>query len=100
MMTDISQKPVLITFPPSLDSELARFLLKHYGVDPQEETHAFIFASLVTLWHAGTAVFPLLYSHSFKLIGPKPMADYFDPRCAPNLRLFPQDVDGRARSRW
>lgn len=92
MMTAISQKPVLITFPPSLDSELARFLLKHYGVDHQEKPHAFIFASLVTLWHAGTAVFPLLYSHSFKLIGPKPMADYFDPRSAPNLCLFPQDA--------
>jgi hypothetical protein len=24
--------PVLNTFPPSLDSELARFLLEHYGV--------------------------------------------------------------------
>ena len=92
MMTAISQKPVLITFPPSLDSELARFLLKHYGIDYEEKPHAFIFASLVTLWHAGTAVFPLLYSHSFKLIGPKPMADYFDPRSAPNLRLFVQDA--------
>jgi glutathione S-transferase len=92
MMTAISQKPVLITFPPSLDSELARCLLKHYGVDYEEKPHAFIFASLVTLWHAGTAVFPLLYSDSFKLIGPKPMADYFDPRSAPNMRLFGQDA--------
>lgn len=82
----------LITFPPSLDSELARFLMKHYGIDYEEKPHAFIFAFLVTLWHAGTAVFPLLYSHSFKLIGPKPMADYFDPRSAPNLRLLPQDA--------
>lgn len=95
MMTAISQEPVLITFPPSLDSELARFLLQHYGVDHQEKPHAFIFASLVTLWHAGTAVFPLLYNHSFKLIGPKPMADYFDPRSAPNLHLFPQDAAGK-----
>jgi glutathione S-transferase len=61
MTIDISQKPVLITVPPSLDSELARFLLQHYGVDHQEKPHAFIFASLFTLWHAGTAVFPLLY---------------------------------------
>jgi hypothetical protein len=30
----------LITFPPSLDSELARFLLKHYGIEHQEQPHA------------------------------------------------------------
>jgi glutathione S-transferase len=91
MMTDIPQKAVLITFPPSLDSELARFLLKHYGVDYEERPHAFVFVSLVTLWHAGVAVFPVLHSETFKLIGPKPIADYFDLRSAPNLRLFPRD---------
>lgn len=92
MMADIAKKPVLITFPPSLDSELARFLLNHYGVAHQEEPHAFLFCFFFTLWHSGTFVFPLLYSDSFKLVGPRPMAEYFDPKSTPNLRLFPQDA--------
>jgi glutathione S-transferase len=92
MMADISQKPILNTFPPSLDSELARFLLRHYSIDVHEKPHALIFSFFVTLWHAGTVVFPLLYGDSYKLIGPKPMADYFDPRSAPNLHLLPQDA--------
>ena len=91
MTTDASQKPVLITFPPSLDSELARFLLNHYGIERQERPHALIFCFFVTLWHARTVVFPVLCGNSFKLIGPRPMAEHFDPKSAPNLRLFPLD---------
>jgi hypothetical protein len=92
MMPVISNNPVLITFPPSLDSELARFLLKHYGINHREEPHAFLFCFFFTLWHSGTFIFPLLYSESFKLVGPRPMAEYFNPKSAPNLRLFPQDA--------
>src|ERR1700738_1351994 len=92
MASTVSQKPVLNTFPPSLDSELARFLLSHYGIEGQEEPHARIFSFFVTLWHAGTVVFPLLYGNSFKLVGPRAMADYFDPQSSANLHLFPQDV--------
>jgi hypothetical protein len=73
-MTEASQKPVLITFPPSLDSELARFLLKHYGIEQQDQPHALIFRFFVTLWHARTIIFPVLCSNSFKLIGPRPIA--------------------------
>jgi hypothetical protein len=39
MTAVISPNPFLNTFPPSLDSELARFLLKHYGIEVQEEPH-------------------------------------------------------------
>jgi len=92
MPAAISQKPSLNTFPPSLDSELARFLLKHYGIEVQEQPHALIFSFFVTLWHAGTVVFPLLYGNSFNLVGPRAMADYFDPRSSANLHLFPQDA--------
>ena len=44
-------KPALITFPPSLDSELARFLLAHYGIEYDEQPHAFLFSIFPTLWH-------------------------------------------------
>jgi glutathione S-transferase len=94
--------PVLITFPPSLDSELARFLLEHYGIKHQERRHTLVFSSLITLWHGGTVIFPLLYGHSFKLVGPRPMADYFDTRCAADLRLWPQaeNQKSQAESDW
>ena len=88
-----AHKPALITFPPSLDSELARFLLEHYGVDHEEQPHAFIFCFFVTLWRGRTLIFPLFYNESLKLVGPQVIADYFDHRCAPELRLWPQAAD-------
>ena len=85
--------PVLITFPPSLDSELGRFLLDHYGIQHQKRRHALIFSFLVTLWRGWTVIFPLLYSSSYKLAGPRPMAEYFDKRCQQNRQLWPQEED-------
>jgi glutathione S-transferase len=86
-------KPALITFPPSLDSELARFLLEHYEIENEEQPHAFIFSFFATLWHGGTLIFPLLYNDSLKLVGPQAIADYFDQRCASEVRLWPKAED-------
>ncbi len=93
MEPSTAHKPALITFPPSLDSELARFLLEHYGIDHEEQPQAFIFCFFVTLWHGGTVIFPLLYNESLKLVGPQAIANYFDQRCATELRLWPQATD-------
>jgi glutathione S-transferase len=83
--------PVLITFPPSLDSETSRFLIEHYGIGARERRHTLIFSFFATLWHGGTVVFPLLYGDSFKLVGPRPVVDHFDPQSSPELRLMPVD---------
>ena len=96
MTTEISANPILVTFPPSLDCELARFLLKFYQIEYREKPHTLIFCPFVTLRLAGTVIFPLLYGESLKLIGPKPMADYFDQR-TPSLRLYPQDPAERSQ---
>jgi len=93
MESDATSNAALITFPPSLDSELGRFLLRHYGVPHREERHAFIFASCATLWHGGTVIFPFFYDESTRLAGPRAIADYFDTRCAPDLRLWPRTVE-------
>jgi glutathione S-transferase len=97
-----SHKPALITFPPSLDSELARFLLAHYGIEYDEQPHAFLFSIFPTLWHGSTFIFPLLYSESLKLVGPQAIANYFDQHCAPELRLWPQAEDerGKVKDDW
>jgi hypothetical protein len=83
--------PVLVTFPPSLDSELSRFLVQHYGIQHEEQRHALGYVFLVTLRHGFTVIFPLLYSDSFRLVGPRSIANYFDTRCASEFRLFPAD---------
>lgn len=80
---------VLITFPPSLDSELARFLAQHYGLGVREQRHTLIFSSFATLWHGFTVIFPLLYGKGVRLAGPRAIADHYDLKCAPELRLLP-----------
>ena len=92
-MTDSrsTRDPILITFPPSLDSELSRFLLQHYGIRHEERPHALIFSFLYTLWHGRTLIFPLLYGNSLRLVGPRAMSEHFDARCAPSLKLWPDD---------
>jgi len=90
MNPSTTHKPALITFPPSLDSELARFLLAHYGIEYDEQPHAFLFSVFATLRHGGTFIFPLFYTESLKLVGPQAIADYFDQHCSPDLRLWPQ----------
>src|ERR1022692_9562 len=86
-----AMNPVLITFPPSLDCEMSRFLVEHYGIESCEQRHALVFSSFVTLWHGFSPVFPLLYSDSFRLVGPRPIVDYFDPQSSPDLKLLPAD---------
>jgi glutathione S-transferase len=94
--------PVLITFPPSLDSELSRFLVEHYGIGSTERRHTLIFSSFVTLWHGFSPDFPLLYGDSFRLVGPRPMVDHFDPLSPVELKLLPTDPDdlSQVESDW
>jgi hypothetical protein len=86
---------VLITFPPSLDSEMGRFLTQHYGVRHREQRHTFIFSYFATLWHGFTVIFPLLYRKGLRVAGPRAIADYYDARCDPELRLFPDSPTDR-----
>ncbi len=63
-----ARDPTLITFPPSLDSELARCLLAGYSIRHEERPHALIFGFFVTLWHGRTLIFPVLYGDSLRLV--------------------------------
>jgi glutathione S-transferase len=90
-------KAVLITFPPSLDCELSRFLLAHYRVPYEERRHTIIFSFFATLWHGATLHFPLLYGDLFKpLDSVRKMIDYFDPLCPEDSNLL---LSGRDRDR-
>src|SRR5215813_13725612 len=72
-------KAVLITFPPSLDCELSRFVLGHYGIPYEERRHTFFFSFIPTLLHGGTLHFPLLYGDGYpKIDNVRGMIDHFD----------------------
>ncbi|HEV2912341.1 MAG TPA: hypothetical protein VGX92_03395 [Pyrinomonadaceae bacterium] len=93
----------LITFPPSLDSELSRFLLAHYRIPHQDQRHVIIFSSFPTLRRGRTVRFPFLYSDSYRLNTVRKMIDHFDPLCPPERRLLPASDDperARAEEDW
>jgi glutathione S-transferase len=83
----------LITFPPSLDCELGRFLAGHYRIDYREERHAIAFSSFYT-WRAGaTVAFPLLYGPSYRLGTVRQIVDRFDPMAPDELKLLSSGAD-------
>ena len=80
---------VLITFPPSLDCALSRFLLAHYRIPYEERRHVVIFSFFATLWHGSTLYFPLLYGGSYPTLDTvRKMIDYFDPLCPADRNLL------------
>src|SRR5215475_9092030 len=81
-------EPTLITFPPSLDSELSRFLVSHYRISHTETRHTIIISSFFTLWHGYTVLFPLLYSDSYRFSTVRQMIDHFDPLALPERKLL------------
>ena len=83
----------LFTFPPSLDSEFSRFLLRHYGVEHREERHVILFQSIVTLARGRTVRIPLLLGDSIRLNTVRKLIDYFEPRCPEERKLVPRGVD-------
>jgi glutathione S-transferase len=83
--------PVLITFPPSIDSETSRFLIEHYGIESVEKRHTLIFSTFATLWHGFDPRFPVLYGDSLRLVGPRAVVDRFDPLASADLKLLPAD---------
>jgi len=88
-------KATVITFPPSLDCELSRFLLTHYGVLFEEQRHTVLFSFFHTLWHGSTLYFPLLYGDGYQpLNNVRQMIDFFDPRCPAGRNLL---LGGRER---
>ncbi len=91
----------LVTFPPSLDSELARFLLDHHRVPYREERHTLGFSSLVTLVRAGTVRFPLVHGQGLRLFRVLDLAAHLERTAPPGRRLLPPGTDlDRARADW
>jgi glutathione S-transferase len=91
----------LITFPPSLDSELSRFLLTHYGVAYREERHVIILHLPSTLRHGPSVRFPLLYGNgAHRLDTVSKIIDTFDPRAAAALQLRQPAISSEIEADW
>ena len=89
-MHSASAKPTLITFPPSLDCELSRFALGHYGIPYEEVRHTILFSFFFTFIHGFTLHFPLLYGSGYPTLDHvRPMIDHFEAGAAADLKLLP-----------
>jgi len=82
-------KATLITFPPSLDCELSRFVLGYYAIPYEEVRHTVLFSFFSTLWHGGTLHFPLLYGGGYPTLDTiRKMIDQFDASCPADRKLL------------
>lgn len=89
--------PTLVTFPPSLDCELARFLLGHYAIPYVEDRHTLVFSFFVTWWRARTLHFPLLDGTAPPVLDTvRKMIDRLDPSAPPDARLLGDGSDRAA----
>jgi glutathione S-transferase len=86
-----AKAPTMLTFAPMVDSELTRLLLRHYGVAHREADHLFPWVSVLTLFHGGKGLVPLLYGPGLRLTSPRPIAEHFDPLAPPERRLIPAE---------
>jgi glutathione S-transferase len=89
--TDAGKLHRLLTFAPMIDSELARQLLRHYGVTYREDDHLFGWVSLLTMRYGGFLQVPMLHGAGVRLDGPREIAEHFDPTAPADKRLLPPE---------
>jgi len=88
-MAERVAEPTLFTFPPSLDSEFSRFVLRHYGFNAREERHVIVFQSVVTLVKAGTPRIPTLkIAAAPRLDTVMKIINYLEPRASEERKLL------------
>lgn len=81
----------LLAFAPMIDSELARQVLRHYGLAYREDDHLFGWASLLTMRYGGFLQVPMLHGAGVRLDGPREIAEHFDPTMPADKRLLPPE---------
>ncbi len=89
-----ADRPKILTFAPMVDSETARLLGRYYGLDFDERNHLFGWVSILTLFHGGRGLIPLVYGKGFALTGPWEVAGHFDAALPAGRRW------SRLASRW
>lgn len=94
--------PRLITFAPMIDSETWRLLLQYYGIAYNEEPHAFIWGSILSLVRTRSLQVPALYGAGLTLVDPQAAIDRWDAGQPPGRELIPPDpmVRGPVLADW
>lgn len=90
-MSDAKPSAIVVTFPPSIGNELGLWCLDHYGITYRTYPYSVLFLGVALWWRTRQAGLPTFKNASATLVGPRPIVDYFESNCAPNLRLLPTD---------
>ena len=91
--------PRVITFPPSADSETARWALHYYDIPVDERRHAppFIFAAVGL--NKGEK-FPLYLDEGLKLKGAEAILNHFNQRASTSRQLTPAEHRIEIEAYW
>jgi glutathione S-transferase len=81
----------LLSFPPSNDCDLARWVLDHYGVPYREEMLTVVFLQLKSKAVGGAPGFPALYGGGPAMLGFDPIFDRFEAAAPAVRKLYPAD---------
>jgi|SRR5580658_662021 glutathione S-transferase len=87
----------LLTFPPMLDSELARRFLQHYGVAYRERGHMVGLAQIMAAIGGGGGIVPMLAGPGLNVTRPQGILDHFEAIAAPERRMIPADPTAHAQ---
>ncbi len=94
-MTD--PRLTLLAFPPMINVETTRCVLKHYGISYREVDRLLGWANIRTFFHGGYGEVPILYGPGVRLSGPYPIVRRFDVTHG-QPRLLP--LDQPLRGAW
>ncbi|MDP1559298.1 MAG: glutathione S-transferase C-terminal domain-containing protein [Nitrosomonas sp.] len=89
----------LISFPPSADCELGRWVLFYHGINFVEKRHATPFF-LLFIWLNGGKEFPLFIWQKLILDGVRPIIDHFDNLADPDRKLIPSAYANDIETSW
>lgn len=89
-MSDDFSTPKVVTFPPSSDSEVGRWALRHYGVDFDEEPNAPPFFLAAVAFRGGRK-FPLLLTNEITAHGARPIINYYEHLVDTDRKLIPNE---------
>ncbi len=85
----------VLSFPPSNDCDLTRWVLEHYGVPYEEELHTVVFLQRKSKAVGGAGGFPTLYRGTDIVNGMDEVLWHFDPEAPEDRRLLPQEPKDR-----
>lgn len=90
--------PHMVSIPVSPYCEMARWLLDRLAIPYAEECHAPVFHKRATRRRGGDSIVPVLDTTDAILPDARRILNYYEARCPPHQRLFPQDTQLRAET--